>query len=149
VPALDEARTRVRDALASGAGLRRFQEVIELQGGDPRVCDDVGRLPAARERIDVRAAGEGRVRRIACRAVGRAAMLLGAGRETVDSRIDPGVGLVLHKKVGDLVLAGEPLLTVHANDRSRLDEALSVLQAAVEIRPEAPPPVPLVHEILH
>jgi thymidine phosphorylase len=89
------------------------------------------------------------VRRIACRAVGRAAMLLGAGRETVDSRIDPGVGLVLHKKVGDLVLAGEPLLTVHANDRSRLDEALSVLQAAVEIRPEAPPPVPLVHEILH
>ncbi len=145
---LEDARRRVRDALASGAGLQRFREVIELQGGDPRVCDDLGRLPAARERVEVKSGSEGRVRRIACRAVGRAAMLLGAGRETVDSRIDPAVGLVLHKKVGDLVLQGEPLLTVHVNDRSRLDEALAVLQAAVEVGPEAPPTVPLVHEVL-
>jgi pyrimidine-nucleoside phosphorylase len=148
VSSLEEARRRVRDALASGAGLRRFQEVIELQGGDPRVCDDLARLPAARERIEVKAGGEGRVRRIACRAVGRAAMLLGAGRERVDSRIDPAVGLVLHKKVGDLVLPGEPLLTAHVNDRSRLEEALSVLQAAVEVGPEAPTTTPLVHEVL-
>jgi pyrimidine-nucleoside phosphorylase len=145
---LEEARRRVRDALASGAGLRRFQEVIELQGGDPRVCDDLSLLPAARERIDVTAPQEGRVRRIACRAVGRAAMLLGAGRETVDSRVDPAVGLVLHKKVGDLVHQNEPLLTLHVNDRSRLDEALRILQAAVELGPEAPPSFPLVREVL-
>ena len=145
---LDEARRRVRDALASGAGLRRFQEVIELQGGDPRVCDDLSLLPSARERIDLKAPREGRVRKIACRAVGRAAMLLGAGRETVDSRIDPAVGLVLHKKVGDLVQHNEPLLTLHVNDRSRLDEALSMLQAAVELGPEAPPSVPLVREVI-
>jgi pyrimidine-nucleoside phosphorylase len=145
---LEEARRRVRDALDSGAGLRRFQEVIELQGGDPRVCDDPARLPAARERVDVPSPREGRVRRIACRAVGRAAMLLGAGRETVDSRIDPAVGLVLHKKVGDLVLQGEPLITMHVNDRSRLDEARAMLEKAVEIGPEAPPSVPLVREVL-
>jgi pyrimidine-nucleoside phosphorylase len=145
---LEDARRRVRDALGSGAGLRVFQEAIQLQGGDPRVCDDLARLPAARERTDVKAASEGRVRRIACRTVGRAAMLLGAGRETVDSRIDPAVGLVLHKKVGDLVVPGEPLMTVHVNDRSRLDEALSVLQAAVEIAPEAPASVPLVREVI-
>jgi thymidine phosphorylase len=145
---LEDARRRVRDALVSGAGLRVFQEVIQLQGGDPRVCDDLARLPAARERTEVKAASEGRVRRIACRTVGRAAMLLGAGRETVDSRIDPAVGLVLHKKVGDLVVPGEPLMTVHVNDRSRLDEALSVLQAAVEIAPEAPASVPLVREVI-
>ena len=147
-PTLEEARRRVRDALASGAGLRKFQEVIELQGGDPRVCDDPARLPAARERIEVRTAKEGRVRRIACRAVGRAGMLLGAGRETVDSRIDPAVGLVLHKKVGDLVLPNEPLITMHVNDRSRVDEARAVLEAAVEIGPEAPPSVALVREVL-
>jgi pyrimidine-nucleoside phosphorylase len=145
---LEEARRRVRDALASGAGLRRFQEVIELQGGDPRVCDDLSLLPAARERIDLPAPREGRVRKIACRAVGRAAMLLGAGRETVDSRIDPAVGLVLHKKVGDLVHQNEPLLTLHVNDRSRLDEALALLQTAVELGQEAPPSVPLVREVL-
>jgi thymidine phosphorylase len=55
---------------------------------------------------------------------------------------------VLHKKVGDLVLPGEPLLTLHVNDRSRLEEAVSVLEAAMEIGPEAPPAVPLVHEVL-
>jgi pyrimidine-nucleoside phosphorylase len=76
-------------------------------------------------------------------------MLLGAGRETVDSRIDPAVGLVLHKKVGDPVLAGEPLMTVHVNDRARLDEALAVLRAAVEVRPQAPPTTPLVREVLN
>jgi pyrimidine-nucleoside phosphorylase len=145
---LEDARRRVRDALSSGAGLRKFQEVIELQGGDPRVCDDLARLPAARERIEVRPAREGRVRKIACRAVGRAAMLLGAGRETVDSRIDPAVGLVLHKKVGELVLPNEPLITMHVNDRSRVDEARAVLEEAVEIGPEAPPSVALVREVL-
>jgi pyrimidine-nucleoside phosphorylase len=147
-PTLEDARRRVRDALASGAGLRKFQEVIELQGGDPRVCDDPARLPAARERVEIRTAREGRVRRIACRAVGRAGMLLGAGRETVDSRIDPAVGLVLHKKVGDLVLPNETLITMHVNDRSRVDEARAVLEAAVEIGPEAPPSVALVREVL-
>jgi pyrimidine-nucleoside phosphorylase len=145
---LEDARRRVRDALSSGAGLRKFQEVIELQGGDPRVCDDLSRLPAARERVEVHAPREGRVRKIACRAVGRAGMLLGAGRETVDSRIDPAVGLVLHKKVGDLVLPNEPLITMHVNDRSRVDEARAVLEAAVEIGPEAPPSAALVREVL-
>ena len=75
-------------------------------------------------------------------------MLLGAGRETVDSRIDPAVGLVLHKKVGDLVLPGEPLMTVHVNDRSRLDEALALLDQAVQVGPQAPPAAPLVREVI-
>lgn len=145
---LEEARGRVREALDSGAGLRRFQEVIERQGGDPRVCDDPARLPRARERVEVAAEAEGHVTRIACRAVGRAGMLLGAGRETVDSRIDPAVGIVLHKKVGEPVRRGEPLMTVHVNDRARLEEALAVLGEAVEIASTAPPSSPLVREVI-
>src|SRR6185436_15094202 len=120
---LGAARARVREALASGAGLRKFQEVIGLQGGDARVCDDIARLPRAKETVELRAESAGRVSGIACRTVGTAAMLLGAGRETVESRIDPGVGLVLLKKVGDAVAAGEPLATLHVSDRRRLDEA--------------------------
>jgi thymidine phosphorylase len=88
------------------------------------------------------------VARIACRAVGQAAMLLGAGRETVDSRIDPAVGLVLHKKVGDLVIAGEPLMTLHVNDEGRLDEARGLLEGAVRLAPEAPPAQPLIRMVL-
>jgi pyrimidine-nucleoside phosphorylase len=147
-PTLDAARTRVRGALESGAGLRKFQEVIALQGGDPRVGDDVSRLPRAAETVELRAESGGRVTGIGCRAVGTAAMLLGAGRETVDSRIDPGVGLVLRKKVGDAVAAGESLATVHVNDRRRLDEAVAMLRRAIRVGPEAPPPRPLVHAVL-
>jgi len=145
---LAAARTRVRQALESGAGLRKFQEVIELQGGDPRVCDDTGRLPRARERVDLRADRDGFVSRIACRAAGHAIMLLGAGRETVASAIDPAVGVVFHKKVGETVGKGESLLTVHANDPRRLDESLDLLRRSVEIGASRPPDAPLIHEVL-
>ncbi len=147
-PSLEAARGRVRDALASGAGLRKFQEIIELQGGDPRVCDDASLLPQARERVDMKAASDGRVAAIACRACGHAAMLLGAGRETVDSVIDPAVGIVFHKKVGDLVIEGEPLLTLHVNDRRRLPEARALLRDAIRLAPEAPPSTPLIRAVL-
>jgi pyrimidine-nucleoside phosphorylase len=148
-PAMEAARHQVRDTLASGAGLRKFQEVIGLQGGDPRVCDDPGLLPRARETVDLRSECDGRVTGIACRAVGLAAMLLGAGRETVDSRIDPAVGLVLLKKVGDPVAKGEPFLTIHLNDRRRLDDVVQILKEAVKIGPQAPPKAPLIRDVLN
>jgi pyrimidine-nucleoside phosphorylase len=146
-PTLEAARGQAREALRSGAGLRKLQQVIEAQGGDPRVCDDPGLLPRARETVDLPADFDGRVTAIRCRAVGHAGMLLGAGRETLDSRIDPAVGVVLHKKVGDLVVQGEPLLTVHVDDRGRLDAALAILREAVQVGPEAPAAVPLVREV--
>src|SRR4029453_3786038 len=79
-PSLDAARIKARDALHSGAGLRKFEEIIELQGGDPTVCADPARLPRAAREVPLPAPADGRVARIACRAVGHAAMLLGAGR---------------------------------------------------------------------
>jgi len=147
-PSLDAARAKVREALQSGAGLRKFQELIELQGGDPRVCDEPARLPRAKETLELRSEKDGRVARIACRAVGHAAMLLGAGREKVDSRIDPAVGLVLHKKVGDPVAQGEPLLTLHVDERRNLDEAREILQRAIRVDAGAPAPAPLVRHVL-
>jgi pyrimidine-nucleoside phosphorylase/thymidine phosphorylase len=147
-PSLEVARSKARDALQSGAGLRTLQEVIALQGGDPRVCDDPSRLPRASETIELRADRDGRVARIACRTVGHLTMLLGAGRETVASSIDPAVGLVLHKKVGDLVIPGEPLLTLHVNDRSRLPEVESRLRDAIHLAPEAPERQPLIQAVL-
>jgi pyrimidine-nucleoside phosphorylase len=147
-PGLETARERARDALASGAGLRKFQQVIELQGGDPRVCDDTGRLPRARQSVELPSPAEGRVAAIRCRAVGHAAMLLGAGRETLDSSIDPAVGIVLHKKVGELVMKGEPLMTLRVNERRHLDAALALLADAVRVAPEAPPLQPLIRDVI-
>jgi len=145
---LEAARARVRDALASGAGLRKLREIVELQGGDPRAVDDPALLPQAREALPLRAERDGRVTRIACGAVGHAAMLLGAGRETVESAIDPAVGLVLHKKVGELVIQGEPLLTMHVNDRTHLEEVTNVLKDAIRVGPEAPARTALIRAVL-
>jgi pyrimidine-nucleoside phosphorylase len=147
-PTMDAARVRVRDVLASGAGVERFKQVIGLQGGDPRVCDDPALLPRARRTLPLKAPRDGRVTGIACRAVGHAAMLLGAGRETVDSRIDPAVGLVLNKKVGDPVVEGEALATIHVNDEARLPQALAILGGAFTIGPEPPDARPLIRAVL-
>jgi pyrimidine-nucleoside phosphorylase len=145
---MDAARARVREALSSGAGLERFRRVIELQGGDPRVCDDPSRLPQAQETVVVRSDRDGRVARLAARAIGDASMLLGAGRETLQSEIDPAVGFVFHKKVGDPVAVNEPVVTVHLGKASRRDEALARLREAIVVAPESPARGPLVLDIL-
>jgi len=142
------ARKRIEAALASGAGLETFRRTIELQGGDPRVCDDHARLPRARESVELRAKGNGVVSRIACRRVGHAIMVLGGGRETMDGGIDHAVGVVLRRKVGDPVTQGDSLATVHANDPRRRDDALAQLATAFEIAPEAPAPRPLIHAVI-
>jgi len=148
-PSLDVARARVRDALHSGAGLERFRRVIELQGGNPRVCDDLSLLPQAVETIQVRSERDGRVARLAARAIGHSGMLLGGGRETVDGQIDPTVGFVFHKKVGDPVAAGEPIVTVHVGKASRREAALARLREAIVVGAEAPARGPLILEILN
>jgi len=145
---LETARARVREVLRSGAALDKLRQVIELQGGDPRVCDSRSRLPQARETVVVRSERDGRVSGVAARPVGQAAMLLGAGRETVDGAIDPAVGVVFHKKVGDPVAANEAIATVHVNSRARLEAALALLRGAIEVRPQAPQPRRLVIDIL-
>jgi pyrimidine-nucleoside phosphorylase len=145
---IEGARARVREALANGNGLRKLQEVIDLQGGDPRVCDDVQRLPHSRRTTTIKAPSDGRIVRIGCRSIGHAAMLLGAGRETVSSYINPAVGFTLHKKVGDLVIANEPLVTVHSDDERRLAQVIELVSQSITIGQEAPPLVPLVREVL-
>ena len=96
----------------------------------------------------VRAERDGRVARLAARAIGHASMLLGGGRETVDSTIDPAVGFVFHKKVGDPVAVGEPIVTVHLGKASRREAALARLKEAIVVAAEAPSRGPLVLEVL-
>jgi thymidine phosphorylase len=146
---LEAARSRVRAALTSGAGLEKLKRVIEAQGGEPRVCDDRSLLPTARETLVVRSERDGRVTRLGAKGVGGAAALLGAGRETLDDAVDPAVGFVFHKKVGDPVAVGEPMVTVHFGDRGRLEPALARLRSAIAVGPEAPRSAPLVVDIVN
>ncbi|MGH9461516.1 MAG: thymidine phosphorylase [Vicinamibacteria bacterium] len=145
---VEEGKGKAGSMILSGAGLDKFSEVIRLQGGDPRVVEDPERLPRAAHLKDVPSPRTGYVGRIDTEAIGVAAMLLGAGRETVDAQIDPAVGLVVKRKIGDRVSAGDPLLTLHYNDSSRLEEAQRLVTGAYAIEDETPAKVPLVHKVL-
>jgi pyrimidine-nucleoside phosphorylase len=145
---LDEARAICRRTIADGSALERFRRVIRAQGGDPRCLDDPALLPTARRRIDLPSPRSGYVRSVSARPIGRATMLLGAGRTRVDSPIDLAVGVILHKKTGDPVEVGEPLCSVLVNDTRAQDEALSLIHNAYSIGDHPVAPASLIVERL-
>lgn len=143
---IEPARARCLRVLADGSALDRLRRVIAAQGGDPAVIDDPNRLPQPRARLDLPAPRSGFVQALAARPIGRATMLLGAGRTRVDSPIDPAVGVILHKKVGDPVGAGEPLATLLVSDESSLDLARATILNAYTLGPDPATPPHLIAE---
>jgi pyrimidine-nucleoside phosphorylase len=139
-----DAEKRVRGAIASGAGLERFQRIIEAQGGDPRVADDDDRLPKAPGRHLMPAPRGGFVARIDAELVGRASVALGAGRDRVEDPVDPAVGLRILAPPGEEVRAGDGILELHYRDHTRLDAALALAARAVVIDDGRPPIKPLI-----
>jgi len=127
---LDEGRRLAETMVASGQALEKFRQGITLQGGDPRVIDDYGVLPAASHKLDVVASTSGYVAATNCMEFGIALAMLGGGRETKEDKIDHGVGLEFHKRIGDRVEKGEPLVTIHYNSAAKLDEAKSRIAEA-------------------
>src|SRR5580700_12014776 len=97
--------------IASGKARDTFREIIRLQGGDAGVVDDPSRLPQARHEARVHASADGFVTAIQCEQIGVASMMLGGGREKKEDAIDPGVGLIMEKRIGDAVKAGDTLCT--------------------------------------
>ncbi|MBI4870210.1 MAG: thymidine phosphorylase [Candidatus Riflebacteria bacterium] len=141
----EAARAMLKDKLASGAAYRKFVEFIQAQGGSEEALE---RLPRAPHQEAYPAKDGGYVQKIDCLAIGHAAMLLGAGRETKESTIDLSVGLMMARHVGDAVQKGEPLLTLHYRERARLEAARLVLDRAFQIGPQRPPVGPVVHEVV-
>jgi pyrimidine-nucleoside phosphorylase len=136
---------RAREALESGAALSRFREIVAAQGGDPAAIDDPDRLPTARHVEPFLSPAGGYLTGIDTRAVGVAAICLGAGRNTKDDVIDPAVGFMMNARLGDFVAAGDPLLFVH-HDGVGVDAARSYLAGAFTFGASPPPPGPLVIE---
>ncbi|HWI49229.1 MAG TPA: pyrimidine-nucleoside phosphorylase [Rummeliibacillus sp.] len=112
---IEEARKQLEEVIANGAALDVFKKFIKGQGGNPAVIDDPSLLPQAQYTSEVPAKEAGFISHIVADEIGTAAMLLGAGRATKESEIDLAVGLVLRKKVGDAVQAGESLVTIYSN----------------------------------
>jgi len=135
---LPSARTQVLRAISSGSGLDRFRQIIEMQGGDPKIVDDHGRLPRVPDRWTVPASRSGFVTAVNAELVGRASVVLGAGRDRVEDPVDPAVGIMVIAKPGDEVRAGDPVLEIHFRDSSRLEAAKRLTDQAITIG-DAPP----------
>ena len=140
------ATARVRRALSSGAGLEKLKEIVANQGGDPGAIDDTSRMPSAPDRDAVRASRGGIISSLKAEAIGRAAVVLGAGRDRLDARIDPGVGLTIAAPVGTEVKAGDDVIVVHHRAGHGLEEARQLLASAIGIADGRPSRLPLILE---
>ena len=141
-----EGRTMAEASIADGSAFEKLRVLVQAQGGDVSYVDDTSRFPRADHVEMVEAPQAGYLARVQARTVGEAAVALGAGRARKSDPIDHAVGFVIHHKVGDQLQKGEPLFTIHANDREKLAEARNAVLSAHVFSEEAVEPLPLFYE---
>jgi pyrimidine-nucleoside phosphorylase len=139
-----EAESKIRAALGSGRGLEKFRDIIAQQGGDARIVDDYSRLPSGPARTTFTASRSGYVSRLDAEFIGRATMVLGAGRDRVEDVVDPSVGAKMIARIGHPVRAGDAVVELLYRDSSRLSTAMELLSQACQIADEPPAPQELI-----
>jgi pyrimidine-nucleoside phosphorylase len=137
------------ELILSGKALEKFSKLIEVQGGDPSVIDNPPKLPQAAHTLKITSSKAGYVNSMQCEQIGVAGAVLGGGRERKEDSIDPAVGIVLQKKVGDRVESSEPLATIYYNAQARAERARELISESYEIT-DAPPVKkrPLIHQVI-
>ena len=130
------ARRKAEQALSSGAALRRFERMVEAQGGDPRITEDLSLLVPERPVYTLRAPRTGYVASMDCEQIGLAVVALGGGRRRILDTVDPSVGLVVHARIGDPVQAGDALMGVVYGAEDRREEAVKLLESAYALTDE-------------
>jgi pyrimidine-nucleoside phosphorylase len=138
------ARTKVRDAVSSGAAAEAARRWLAAQGADPEILDHPERLPQPREVIEIRADRTGVVQSIDAYGVGMLAIDLGAGRKSRDDAIDPAAGIMLERKRGDDVREGEVIARILIGARSPEVRPATRLASLIHIGDETPAPRALV-----
>jgi pyrimidine-nucleoside phosphorylase len=145
-----EGKQRAQEIIASGKAFATFRHMVELQGGDIGTIDDPTRLPTADYRVEVPSPRAGYVTAIACEQVGTACVILGGGRERKEDSVDPAVGIVVHKKIGDKVAAGESLCTIQCHSDAQAARAKALLEESYEIAAASPAQRPaLIHRVIY
>ncbi|RJS59606.1 pyrimidine-nucleoside phosphorylase [Bacillus sp. PK3_68] len=142
---LEDARQTLIKLINNGEALDKFKLFIKAQGGDSSVADHPERLPQAKYKIELPAKEDGWVAEIIADHVGTAAMWLGAGRATKDSDIDLAVGIMLNKKIGASVKAGESLATIYSNNED-VEQVKEELYKSILLSKEKVAPPILIHE---
>jgi pyrimidine-nucleoside phosphorylase len=140
-----KARKKLEHVLGSGLAAEKFEQIIDAQGGNPKVVEDPSTLPQAQEVEVFAAPATGIVTRVEPRAIGQGVVALGGGRQKVDDVVDPTVGFVITVKPGDRVLQGEPIASVFARDTAGVERGYEALRAAITVGQKlAEKPLPLV-----
>jgi len=138
----EEGQATLARLLDSGAALAKMVQWLKAQGGNPKVVDDPKLVPQPATVVDVKAPQAGYVTALNARELAMVAMGLGAGRATKDAPIDPTAGIVLAKKIGDYVEAGEVLATLQNNSTINQDQ-IHTVQGSFQIGGR-PGPMPLI-----
>ena len=144
----EEALEKLNSALDSGAGLQKLGEMIAAQGGDSRVCGDVNLLPKAPVIYPVRAKEDGFLAHVNGTALGLAAQRMGAGRIRKEDKIDPAVGFVMEKRIGDAVKKGDVICTLHAASEENAKETEARILSALEFTKEPAPRARLLYALV-
>ena len=134
----ETALSRVQEALNSGAALERLRMMIDAQDGDSRVLDDESLLAIGKFTYDVTVPQDGYITHMNTEQCGIASVMLGAGRTVKDGPIDYSAGIVMHKKTGDAVRAGESIATLYASDESLLANASKTYLESITFGKTAP-----------
>jgi len=145
---VEEGRRLAEKTIASGKALLRFRTCIRLQGGDARVIDNSSLLPGAKYKAHVTSSKTGYVAATHCREFGIALAMLDGGRGKKEDRIDHGVGLEFHKRIGDHVQAGENLVTIDYNSEGKLAQAKKLIADSFEFADKPFRAPPLIRRII-
>ena len=138
------AARELRGRIASGEALARFRDMVRLHGGDVGALDHPDKMGSTSERRTIACQRDGFVTGVDAAIVGRACLLLGAGRTRTTDRIDPAAGVSALRKIGEAVQKGAPLAVAHSNDARAADEAAALLAQAFEVSSEPPQAPPLI-----
>ena len=147
VKTLEEGKEKVAEVLKSGKAVEKLKEFINYYGVNGNLVDDYTLLPQAKNVRVVLAKETGYVARIEAEEVGKAAMVLGAGRETKEDNINHAVGIILSKKIGDYVETGDVIATLYYDGDEKLESSLELLNGAYKYSPNKVEASPVVKEI--
>lgn len=148
VATVEEGLSLADELIESGKAMEKLREWVASQGGDARSVDDYSLLPAAAKQMDVVLKETGYVAAIDTEMIGKAALVLGAGRENKESIIDLGVGLIMHKKIGDKVTKGDVVATLYYSDNSHTEAAIRYIKDAYTFSTESIEKPQLIYTII-
>jgi len=148
VPSLDDAREVALHKLADGSAFKKFREVVQAQGGDPKALDKFELLPNATGMREITSPRAGYVTAIDAEDIGEASGLMGASRDKKEDKIDPAVGVILEAKIGDKVEAGSVLCRLYYTREERVDEAADMVEDAFRISSQKPDARELILEVV-